>query len=92
MKIRLHGTERECIAAAGRLGRVLGVLSVSRPYADRGMSRLVRVYVEASVDQLPDLAAEGCGPLLDPDCRDGKHASCVGAPCECACHQDRAAG
>jgi hypothetical protein len=32
------------------------------------------------------LVAEGAGPLLDPDCRDGKHASCVGAPCECACH------
>ena len=24
--------------------------------------------------------------LLDPDCRDGKHGSCVGDPCECACH------
>lgn len=24
--------------------------------------------------------------LLDPDCRDGKHTSCVGGPCECACH------
>lgn len=32
------------------------------------------------------LTAEGTGPLLDPDCRDGKHASCVGEPCECACH------
>lgn len=26
-------------------------------------------------------------PLLDPDCRDGKHSSCVGGPCECSCHQ-----
>ena len=24
--------------------------------------------------------------LIDPDCRDGKHRSCVGGPCECACH------
>ena len=32
------------------------------------------------------LTAEGSGPLLDPDCRDGKHTSCVGEPCECACH------
>jgi hypothetical protein len=24
--------------------------------------------------------------LIDPDCRDGKHGSCVGGPCECACH------
>ena len=26
-------------------------------------------------------------PLIDPDCRDGKHASCVGGPCECSCHE-----
>lgn len=32
------------------------------------------------------LEAIGAGPLLDPDCRDGKHQSCVGAPCECGCH------
>ena len=32
---------------------------------------------------IPDLVAAGNGPLLDPDCRDGKHASCMGAPCEC---------
>jgi hypothetical protein len=25
-------------------------------------------------------------PLIDPDCRDGKHGSCVGGPCQCACH------
>lgn len=25
-------------------------------------------------------------PLLDPDCRDGKHGSCTGGPCGCACH------
>jgi hypothetical protein len=24
--------------------------------------------------------------LIDPDCRDGKHGSCIGAPCQCACH------
>lgn len=24
--------------------------------------------------------------ILDPDCRDGKHLSCVGYPCECHCH------
>lgn len=26
--------------------------------------------------------------LLDPDCAAGKHQSCVGGPCRCACHQD----
>lgn len=70
MKVRLHGTSEEC-AAAERLCQVLTVLSVSEAYPDRGMSRLVRVYVEGR---------------LDPDCRDGKHRSCVGAPCDCACH------
>ena len=53
MKIRLHGTEQECVEVAGRLGQVLGVLSVSEPYPDRGMSRLVRVYIEARLDPLP---------------------------------------
>jgi len=24
--------------------------------------------------------------LLDPDCRDGKHQSCIGSPCACQCH------
>lgn len=28
--------------------------------------------------------------LIDPDCRDGKHLSCVGGPCQCPCHQDSA--
>lgn len=32
------------------------------------------------------LTADGSGPLLDPDCRDGKHTSCLGDPCECECH------
>jgi hypothetical protein len=84
MKLRLHGTEQECTTAAGRLGQVLGVLSVSRPYPDRGTS-LVRVYVEARLD-LPSTAAED-GPVLDPDCRGGKHGSCIGAPCACSCHR-----
>jgi hypothetical protein len=25
-------------------------------------------------------------PLLDPDCRDGKHMACIGEPCQCSCH------
>jgi hypothetical protein len=25
--------------------------------------------------------------VVDPDCRDGKHASCVGGACECWCHR-----
>lgn len=46
MKIRLHGTEDECRDLAGRLPAICEVLAVSEPYADRGASRLVRVYVE----------------------------------------------
>ncbi len=26
--------------------------------------------------------------LIDPDCRNGKHRSCVGGPCECECHRE----
>ncbi len=33
-----------------------------------------------------ELTAEGTGPLLDPDCRDGKCGSCIGPPCEHECH------
>jgi hypothetical protein len=46
MKIRLWGTEDECRELAGRLPAITDVLSVSEPCADRGASRLVRVYVE----------------------------------------------
>ncbi len=37
-----------------------------------------------------ELTAEGAGPLLDPDCRDGKCGSCIGPPCEHECHRDGA--
>ena len=55
MKIRLWGTEDECREAAGRLMHCPGlvVLSVSEPYADRGASVLVRVFVEARLDPPP---------------------------------------
>jgi hypothetical protein len=52
MKIRLHGTEEECQEVAERLRAVVGVLSVSDPYPDRGRSLLVRVYVEARLNPL----------------------------------------
>jgi hypothetical protein len=25
--------------------------------------------------------------VIDPDCRDGKHGSCFGGPCQCVCHE-----
>lgn len=39
------------------------------------------VHREETADPLAHL-------LIDPDCRDGKHASCVGDPCECPCHSE----
>lgn len=62
MKIRLWGTQDECREAARRLARTPGliVLSVSEPYADRGASVLVRMFMEARLD-LP-LAATELGP------------------------------
>jgi len=30
-------------------------------------------------------------PLLDPDCRDGKHSACIGEPCQCSCHLEEEA-
>jgi len=30
---------------------------------------------------------QGDAPLIDPDCAAGKHQSCVGGPCQCACHE-----
>jgi hypothetical protein len=49
MKIRLHGTADECREVAERLPSIVEVLAVSEPYADRGASVLVRVYVEARI-------------------------------------------
>jgi hypothetical protein len=56
MKIRLWATEPECRLAAERLMATPGlvVLSVSEPYADRGASVLVRVFIEARLDPPPE--------------------------------------
>jgi hypothetical protein len=45
------GTEEECRAVAGRLAAIVDVLEVSEPRANRGDSRLVRIYVEASAGE-----------------------------------------
>ena len=52
MKIRLWGTADECRQMAQLLADAPGfeVVSVSEPYADRGASVLVRVFVEARLD------------------------------------------
>lgn len=69
MKVRLWGTEDECRLAAERLMRTPGlvVLSVSEPYADRGASRLVRVFIEARLDPAP--APEHVTCTTGPDAR-----------------------
>lgn len=46
VKIRLHGTPDEVDTAAERLARVFTVVAASRPYPDRGTSRLVRCYID----------------------------------------------
>jgi hypothetical protein len=67
MNIRLHGTEDECMHAAARLLTVFDVLSISGPCADRGASRLVRVYAEIG----PVTSGSGTGPARRPDERVG---------------------
>ncbi|MFF7713450.1 hypothetical protein [Streptomyces sp. NPDC007988] len=45
MRIRLHGTELECLRTAQLLTRILDVLDTSQPYPDRPPSRLIRLYL-----------------------------------------------
>jgi hypothetical protein len=56
VKIRLWGTTDECRQMAQLLIDAPGfdVVSVSEPYADRGASVLVRVFVEARPDPPPE--------------------------------------
>lgn len=58
MKIRLWGEEEECRQAAEALMQAPGlrVVSISEPRKDRGASVLVRVYVEARLDDQPGAA------------------------------------
>ena len=58
MKIRLMGTEDECRQVAGRLASIVEVLEVSEPRANRGASKMVRVYVECRVEPSPMRASE----------------------------------
>lgn len=49
MKIRLMGTPEEVEKVVATLKLAFSVRSVSEPYANRGDSKLVRVYVEIDV-------------------------------------------
>jgi hypothetical protein len=64
VKIRLEGLEEECRAVAAQLCSVLDVVSVSDPYANRGASRLVRVYVEVRLDPAAGTATCAAEPAL----------------------------
>lgn len=50
------------------------------PFADRIRDDTRHI---VSAPGMSDLEAIGNGPLLDPWCRYGAHASCMGPPCEC---------
>lgn len=62
----------------------------------RGFALHRRLVTEADVEWVeagaPPPATEApigprpTAPLVDPDCRSGKHASCVGGVCACDCH------
>lgn len=67
------GTARRALSGMGAL---MGDILALR--AERDEARNLLAAVRSAL-----LVAIGNGPLLDPDCRDGKHASCLGAPCEC---------
>lgn len=47
VKIRLHGLEEEVTETVEELKKSYDLLSVSKPYLDRGESRYVRVYIDA---------------------------------------------
>ncbi|MGW5317863.1 hypothetical protein ACWEVD_00725 [Nocardia thailandica] len=57
MDIRLTGTPDELREACVRLGEVFAVREISEPYANRGVSRLARVYVSVDLDRSGDDAA-----------------------------------
>lgn len=79
-------------AAWAREAHVITWMAVGREHA-RAMLNAAAPLIRADerkrlLDAGPrDLIAVGAGPLLDPDCRDGKCGSCVGAPCEHECHK-----
>ncbi|MEG6533723.1 hypothetical protein NSQ82_20530 [Caldifermentibacillus hisashii] len=49
MKIRLHGMLEEVQEAIARIELSFRVVSISKPYKDRGKSVLYRVYVEVDL-------------------------------------------
>lgn len=49
MKVRLMGTREDVQKVVETMKLAFAVLSVSEPYANRGDSKLVRVYVEIKV-------------------------------------------
>lgn len=50
MRIRLHGTPAQIEQLLGRLGSIVDIAEISRPYRDRAPSKLSRVYVRVDLD------------------------------------------
>jgi hypothetical protein len=73
VKVRLHGTAAEVAEATRRLVEVLDVVAISEPYADRGASVLVRVYLEVRLDPPGSTASTGAG---EPACRARRALPC----------------
>ena len=95
----VRGYVRICPAAHFRAGNVCqscagngAIMCSDCPGEAPGILLLAEIWDRLVVEDLwgqstRELVAEGAGPLLDPDCRDGKCASCIGPPCEHSCHQ-----
>lgn len=51
VKIRLHGMPEEVEQAIEKLKNFFNLNAISAPYADRGQSKYVRVYVDAELKE-----------------------------------------
>lgn len=49
-------------------------------------NRMQQITEQGVVEVVGGMARGWVPSLIDPDCRDGKHRSCFGGPCECECH------
>ena len=47
IKIRLHGTSKEVQKAVEQIEDGFEILEISKPYQDKGESKLVRLYIDA---------------------------------------------
>ena len=72
-------------------GRIAGIQSRLET-VQRELKEVALEYVRNDEIQRRETARANADDLVvdavvDPDCRDGKHSSCVGGPCQCPCHE-----